>query len=208
MKKVKDENIIQKPDIVSLTEDGIHFKDETFANISTVVYCTGYEYTFPFLSVDSNLTCYNNYIQPLYKHCININRPTLAIIGVIFRNCPFQTFDLQLRFVLKFISGELTLPSREEMLAETAKDMEERWSRGLSHRKAHAFGRGFQEIYYEDLARTAQIDPIKPYVTKLYNETERRRNMENDLSLYRRFKFTVIDDENYECVLLPEEENE
>lgn len=168
-----------------------------------VLYCTGYEFTFPFLSVDSNLSCYDNYIQPLYKHCININRPSLAIIGLIFLNCPFQTFDLQLRFVLKFITGKLLLPSRDEMLADTARDMSERSSRGLSHRKAHSFGEGYQEIYYADLATTAQVEPIKPYVTKLYNET--RMNAKQDLTTFRHYKFTIIDDENFESVLLPAE---
>lgn len=198
---MKGENIIQKPDIISMTEDGVHFKDGSYEKISTVLYCTGYEFTFPFLSVDSNLSCYDNYIQPLYKHCININRPSLAIIGLIFLNCPFQTFDLQVRFCLKFMTEELALPSREEMLADTTKDMNERWLRGLSHRKAHGFGEGFQEIYYADLAASANIDPIKPYVTKMYNEN--RRNMQNDITTFRHYKFTIIDDEHFESFLMP-----
>ena len=106
-KHVKGNNIIQKPDIISMTEEGVHFKDGSYEKISTVLYCTGYEFTFPFLSVDSNLSCYDNYVQPLYKHCININRPSLAIIGLIFLNCPFQTFDLQVRFALKFMTEKL-----------------------------------------------------------------------------------------------------
>lgn len=101
------------------------------------------------------------------------------------------------------MTGKLSLPSRAAMLEDTASDMSERWSRGLSHRKAHSFGEGFQEIYYADLAATAQVEPIKPYVTKLYNET--RKNVKQDLTTFRRYKFTIIDDENFESVLLPEE---
>lgn len=187
----------------SLTEDGVHFTDGTFERVSVVLYCTGYEFTFPFMSVDSNLSCCDNFVQPLYKHCLNINRPSLAVIGLIFLNCPFQTFDLQLRFALKFMTGKLALPTREAMLAETARDMDERWSRRLTRRKAHSFGEGYQEIYYADLAATAQIQPIKAYVTQLYNAT--RRNVKQDLATYRRYKFTIIDDENFESVLLPEE---
>lgn len=179
----------------------MHFKDGSFEKISTVLYCTGYEFTFPFLSVDSNISSNDNYIQPLYKHCININRPSLAIIGLIFNNCPFQTFDLQVRFCLKFMMGKLAMPSREAMLTETTREMNERWSRGLSHRKAHSFGEGFQEIYYADLASSANIDPIKPYVTKMYNEN--RRNMQNDNTTFRRYKFTIIDDERFESILMP-----
>jgi hypothetical protein len=101
------------------------------------------------------------------------------------------------------MTGKQSLPSRDEMLTDTARDMSERWSRGLSHRKAHSFGEGYQEIYYADLATTAQVAPIKSYVTKLYNET--RKNAKEDLTTFRRYKFTIIDDENFESVLLPEE---
>jgi dimethylaniline monooxygenase (N-oxide forming) len=99
------------------------------------------------------------------------------------------------------MTGRKALASREEMLADTEKDMEARWSRGLSKRKAHSFGEGWQEKYYEDLAITADVEPIKPYVTKMY--IENRLNQRKDLATFRRYKFTIIDDENYETTLLP-----
>lgn len=55
----------------------------------------GYKYTFPFMSIDCGLTVDDNYVQPLYKHCININRPTMAIIGLPYYVCASQMFDLQ-----------------------------------------------------------------------------------------------------------------
>lgn len=196
------DNVIQKPDILRLTEDGVVFNDGTFETITTVLYCTGYEFTFPFLSIDCNLSSYENYIQPLYKHCININRPSMAIIGIIFNNCPFQTFDLQIRFYLKFMTGEKLLPSREIMVADTEKDMNERWQRGLSRRKAHSFGNGYQNEYYRDLAVTADIQPIKQYVTKMYSENQ--RNRQKDIKTFRNYKFTIINDETFETRLLSE----
>lgn len=197
---VKDENIIQKPDVQRFTEDGVIFKDGSSETITTIFYCTGYEFTFPFLSIDSNLSSYENYIQPLYKHCININRPSLAIIGIIFNNCPFQTFDLQVRFCLKFLTGGKSLPSREDMLKDTEREMTERWQRGLSLRKAHSFGDGYQDEYYRDLAATADIQPIKPYVTKMYSRN--RQNRQRDLTTFRDYKFTIIDDENFKVEVL------
>lgn len=197
---LKMTNVIQKLDIVKLTEDGVVFKDGSSEHIEAVLYCTGYEFTFPFLSVDSQVSCRENFVEPLYKHCLNINRPSLAFIGLIFLNCPFQTFDLQVRFCLRFMTGDKTLPSREEMLADTERDMSERWARGLSRRKAHSLGEGIQEKYYADLAITADIEHIKPYVTKMYNET--RRNKQRDIATFRNYKFTIIDDDNFETTLL------
>jgi dimethylaniline monooxygenase (N-oxide forming) len=197
---LKMANITQKPDVKQFTANGVFFQDGSFVEITAVLFCTGYDFTFPFLSVDSQVSCYDNYVQPLYKHCLNINRPTLALIGLLFLNCPFQTFDLQLRFCLRFMTGDRTLPTREEMLADTEKDMSERWARGVSMRKAHSLGEGVQERYYEDLAITADIEPIKPFVTRMYNET--RRNKQKDIATFRNYKFTIIDDENFETTLL------
>ncbi|KAL7033241.1 hypothetical protein ACKWTF_007513 [Chironomus riparius] len=201
LKAIKN-NVTQKPDISRLTENGVFFKDGTFEMITTVLYCTGYEFTFPFLSIDCNLSCFENYVQPLYKHCININRPSMAIVGIIFNNCPFQTFDLQIRFYLKFLIGEKSLPSRELMLFDTEKDMNERWQRGLSTRKAHSFGDGYQNDYYKDLAVTADIQPIKQYVTKMYSENQ--QNRKRDITTFRNYKFTIINDETFKTKLLLE----
>lgn len=47
------------------------------------------------MSIDCGLSVDDNYVQPLYKHCININRPTMALIGLPYYVCASQMFDLQ-----------------------------------------------------------------------------------------------------------------
>lgn len=99
-----NDNLEQKPDIQRLTMTGAEFCDGSSRNYNTILYCTGYKYSFPFLSVDCNVTCDNNFVRPLYKHCININRPTMGFIGLPFYVCAAQMFDLQSRFCLTFIT--------------------------------------------------------------------------------------------------------
>lgn len=193
-------NVIQKPDVASFSESGVTFVDGTSEEIQTVVYCTGYNFNFPFVSMDCNIGFYNNYVQPLYKHCVNINRPSMAIIGLPPQACPFQMFDLQVRFCLTFMTGRKQYPTRDEMLKDTEKDMNERWNRGLNHRKAHSLGMHIQDQYYTDLASIAQIKPIKPVVIKLYNQSWHDRT--NDLETYRSYKFTILNDDNFERSLL------
>lgn len=84
-----------RPDVARLTENGVVFVDGTEQTYDVIVYCTGYKYTFPFLSVDCGISVEDNYVKPLYKHCININFPTMAVIGVPFYACVSQMFDLQ-----------------------------------------------------------------------------------------------------------------
>lgn len=132
--------VTQKPDVKYFTETGAVFKDGTVEDFDCVVYCTGYQYSFPFLSCDCGIFVKNNHVQPLYKQCINIENPTMAIIGLPFLVLPTQCFDLQIRFALKFFSNEMEFPSKEEMMEDLRKDMEERKENGLKEYEAHKMG--------------------------------------------------------------------
>lgn len=57
----------------------------------------GYTFSFPFLSVDCGLCLHDMFqVQPLYKHLININQPTMAIVGL--QICAYSyMYDLQVK---------------------------------------------------------------------------------------------------------------
>ena len=188
-------NVTQKPDVAHFTETAAVFKDGSTEEISSVIFCTGYETTFPFLDADCGLHVKDNYVQPLYKHCININQPTMTVIGLPFLVCPTQLFDLQVRFALKFYSGQKELPSKEEMLADTEKDMEERWAKGFTKRQAHMMGKQEQFDHYRDLCQTAGIKNIKPVIENIIKDCGQKYIFE--LGTYRSNCFRVIDDENF-----------
>lgn len=133
-------NVDMRPDVARLTETGAVFKDGSEQTYSLIFYCTGYKFTFPFLSADCGVHVDNNYVQSLYKHCINIENPTLSIIGLPFHVCAGHMNDLQARFVLKYLTGGVRLPSREEMQTDTDKEMGKRWADGLKKRQAHRMG--------------------------------------------------------------------
>lgn len=62
---------------------------------NSFMYIIGYKFSFPFLSVDCGLCVKDNYfVEPLYKHLININRPTMAIVGLQICAYTFM-YDLQ-----------------------------------------------------------------------------------------------------------------
>lgn len=200
-KQVPGENLVQKTDIEKLTADGADFMDGSSETFDEIIYCTGYKYTYPFLSADCGISCDHNYIRPLYKHCLSINHSTLALIGLPFYVCPFQMFDLQIKFCLTFMTRRNQLPSKQEMIEDTNREMNGRWVRGLAKNKAHSMGHGHQDKYYADLAEAAKITPIKPVMLKMYDEN--RRNQQLDFANYRRMQFTVLDDENFVTKLLP-----
>lgn len=189
-------NVSQAPDVKKLTASGAEFVNGSTENVTTIIYCTGYEYKFPFLSVDCGVSTAESFVKPLYKHCLSINRPTLGFIGLPNLICPNQMFSLQARFCLQFMTGRKKLPSRNQMLEECENDLKARWARGLPPRKAHLMGLDIQAEYYRDLAATAEIKPIKPVIAKMAKFANLSRD--RDFINFRRLKYFIVDDETFE----------
>lgn len=193
-----NDNVIQKPDIHELTPDGAVFIDRSYQSFSVILYCTGYRYTFPFLSIDCGLAVNDgeNCVEGLFKHCLNINKPSMGIIGLPNFVCPNQMFDLQVRFCLTFMTGRKTLPSREQMIDDLNNDKKIQFiERELPKKKFHLMGIGYHDKYYQALADTAEIKGVKPVIIKMF---------EKGLCLslfnyegFRNEKFKVLNDENF-----------
>lgn len=189
------DKVVQKPEIAEIFDNEVEFVDGTRQTCDVLIYCTGYRTSFPFLSVDCGITVEENHVQSLYKHCINIRHPSMAIIGLPFSVCFTMMVDLQIRFCIKFFSGSKRLSSQENMAADTKADEEERARRGFLKCQAHMLAGDLQQRYYDDLARIAEIEPLKPVLTKLYTVCVREKKL--DILNYRNNVYRVIDDENF-----------
>lgn len=190
-------NLSQQSDVSMLTETGAKFTNGSEESFDVVLYCTGFRYNFPFLGADCGIEVQDNHVQPLYKHCININHPTMAFIGLPFYVCAAQMMDLQVRFCLAYLTGRQRLPPAHEMLDDAAQEFEDRLQRGYKKRHAHMMGPE-QGRYYDDLAKTAQIETIPLVMTKLHNESSQR--FVDDLIHFREDVFRIVDDEYFEYV--------
>lgn len=73
----------------------VEFIDGSCCRYDVILFCTGYRYSFPFLDESCKITIDDNHIQPLYKHMIHIDIPSMCFIGIPFNVCTFQMFDLQ-----------------------------------------------------------------------------------------------------------------
>ncbi|XP_062563495.1 senecionine N-oxygenase-like [Armigeres subalbatus] len=197
-KTVFPSNLIQKPDVSELTSVGAVFQDGTSESFTVILYCTGYRYSFPFLSANCGVVVEDNYVHPLYKHCININQPTMTFIGLPYYVCAAQMFDLQARFCLAYYTGKKELPTKDDMLADMHEQMKQKWMQGLRKNQSHMMGPA-QGDYYDDLAKTAEVEPIKPVMTRLHNESSQRFN--DNLLHFRKDVFRIVDDNTYEEVV-------
>jgi len=168
--------------------------DGSRVQCDSVIYATGYHYNFPFLTEDCGITVGNNQVNPLYKHLININHPTMAFIGIPFQVCPFPQFDLQVRYFVKTLTGEAALPTQADMEADLEK--EKQWRKnelGFREKDLHKFG-DHQWAYNNELAALAGEPPLNQVVEDLYREVWSRRRA--NLPEYKQDNFALVDNGN------------
>lgn len=182
--------------MLELTPDGAFFIDGSYQPFSVILYCTGYRYTFPFLSVDCGLAVNGTCVEGLYKHCLNINRPSMGIIGLPNFVCPNQMFDLQVKFCLAFMTGRRELPSREDMIDDLNNDKRIQFvERELPQKKLHYMGPGWHDKYYQALADAAGVEGVKPVIFKMFEKGLCLSLF--DYEAFRSERFRVLDDENF-----------
>ena len=88
----------------------------TEKNVDAIVYCTGYLYSFPFLSsLDPPLITDGSHVENLYQHVLYRPDPTLAFPVLNQRVIPFPMAEAQAAVMARVWSGRLQLPSEEEM---------------------------------------------------------------------------------------------
>lgn len=86
-------------------------------DIDHIIFCTGYLYSFPFLSRLEGPPIVTDGKRPcnLFQHIFYHPRPTLAFVGLPQRVVPFPVSEAQAALIARVFSRRLELPSQKEM---------------------------------------------------------------------------------------------
>lgn len=95
---------------------------------------------------------------------------------------------------MKTLTGEVSLPTKEEMIQDNENEMSTRREKGLKKKQFHMMGR-MQGGYYDSLADAGRLPRIPPVLTKLHNDSSQR--FLDDLVGYRNDVYRIIDDNTY-----------
>ncbi|XP_056621331.1 si:dkey-239i20.4 isoform X2 [Triplophysa dalaica] len=109
--------LVMKPNLQKFQGSTLMFNDGTAEeNIDAVIFCTGYNSTFPFLpsslnsGPDGELTLYRRIFPP------SLERPTLGIMGLFqTKGAIMPAVELQARWATRVIKGLNHLPSAVKM---------------------------------------------------------------------------------------------
>lgn len=165
--------------------------------IDEVIFCTGYDYTFPFLDKSVGITVKDRGVRPLWRHMYFTQDPTLVFIGLPWKVAPFPMFDCQSRHAAAAFCGKIPdFPSKEEMEKGRAADEDMRFKdMGLPQRYYHQFG-DLQWDYNSQLANEAKVDTYERDVMQpIYKDAGASRR-ENAMT-YRKRNYHVFDDGSF-----------
>ncbi|KAL9185766.1 hypothetical protein ACHAXT_003543 [Thalassiosira profunda] len=127
-------NVVLMPKTQSIDAEGkVHFASSTeeqmASNVDVIIFCSGYDYSFPFIDAESNLDLEfmpgERRVWPLYEQMWHARYPSLAFVGLPHSVVPFPLFELQSAAILSQLSakdGSIPLPSLEERLAAAESD--------------------------------------------------------------------------------------
>lgn len=125
IERVRAGAVVPKPNIAELAGASVRFSDGSSVEVDAVIYCTGYNVSFPFLGRDV-MDIVDNRVD-LFHQVFPPDVPGLMFIGLVQ---PFGALmpvaEAQAEWVADHLAGEYTLPSRDVMLAEITREREAR----------------------------------------------------------------------------------
>ncbi|XP_012379253.1 dimethylaniline monooxygenase [N-oxide-forming] 4 isoform X2 [Dasypus novemcinctus] len=152
-----------KTSVKEFTETSALFEDGTVEeNIDVVIFATGYTFSFPFLEEPLRSLCAKKMF--LYKLVFpsSLERPTLAIIGLIgLKGSILTATELQARWATRVFKGLCKIPPSQKLMADATKK-EELIKRGRS--KDTSEDKRDYISYMDDIAACIGAKPSVPFL--------------------------------------------
>lgn len=151
-------DIVVRPNIEEFKGSTVSFVDGTTEEIDVVVYCTGYKVSFPFFD-ERVIAAEDNHID-LYRRVVDPEHDGLFFIGLIQPlGSVMPLAEAQSEWVADLLTGDTTLPSREEMRAQIT-----------------TYDESLRRRYVASKRHTIQVDAHK-YMAELRRERRRGRGL-------------------------------
>ncbi|XP_034310113.2 uncharacterized protein [Magallana gigas] len=190
--------IEQRPPFVRMTKDSVVFPDGSSEKVDAIIFCTGYRYSFPFLN-DGLITIKDERIEPIYKHMVHIEHQNLIFFGIPRQLPYFPHFHEMAKFAIKLLAGKITLPSEEEMRAESEAEYQARLKEGKPPIFAHYMGDGDRQTEFNaQIAKLGGFEPLSPVIQMIWDDVMDERYM-NIINTHE-FDYLVTGPSSYRCL--------
>lgn len=172
-RRIRDTRAYPSP--VAISPDGrLEFAGGRSAPpVDDFLFCTGYEYSFPFLD-EAIVAVDDNRVHPLFQQIIPPAYPTLAFIGIPFLIVPFPLFEMQAKWFAAMLEGRVALPDEQAMRDQTDQDYEKKRAAGWLNRHMHKLGDA-QTDYYNLLAAQCGEPPLPDWFGQIASAAQQAR---------------------------------
>nr|CAB3456305.1 unnamed protein product [Digitaria exilis] len=178
------------PRIDRLGHDGhVAFVDGSGVVADTVIFCTGYDYSFPFLDTGGLVTVDDNRVGPLFEHTFPpAIAPSLSFVGVPRKVIVPWFFQAQGRWIARVLSCRSSLPEVEEMVRAVEEYHHGREIAGVPKKYSHDLGgvdpRNVDpKEMYEFVAKYTDLAPMEDWKNEIVYSVI--RNVKQDRETFR-----------------------
>ena len=177
--------------------DFVTSSDDVISDVDLFIMCTGYHYDFPFIGDDVDLKMSLRTMHSLYKHIFYIDKPSLSFVGIPWAIVPFPVMHQQAGYIAAVLGGLTSLPSVEEMHADTCEEIEQRLA---IPEPAHFFHKmPYKQFQYCDmLASLSGLPKNPPIIEKLFRYV--LQFFVTDIMFYKKMEYRRISDDEFEIV--------
>jgi dimethylaniline monooxygenase (N-oxide forming) len=148
--------VTPKPNVERLEGGQVRFVDGSVEDVDTIVWCTGYRITFPFLPSEV-LEVHDNHV-PLYRRVVAPDRPGIYFIGLVQPlGAIMPIAEAQSEWIADVLEGKVDLPDPEAMRRVITRE-----------------DRRMRRRYVASTRHTIQVD-FFPYLRTIKRERRRRR---------------------------------
>eukprot|EP01038_Epipyxis_sp_PR26KG_P005865 gene5865-8089_t len=159
---------INHEEIVNNNSNGISNNDYTVNDVDIILWCTGFQYSFPFLRPNQN---YDDLTLPevedgkrvrnLYHQLFSIANPTLAFLGLPYSVVPFPMFYYQAEWIASVYTNKSQLPSKIDQIKWLKNYEESLMKMNLFNDKYHFMGGNLQWDYFRFLVLSSQLENVE-----------------------------------------------
>ena len=127
------DNVIQiRSPITGCKGSDVEFENGVKVSVSAIITATGYNTNISFLSPSCGVRGGGRYaVHPLYHHLFHPHFPSLAFFQRLYVQTPFILAEYQADAYTRYLTGSLSLPHVETMVAEAGRVETENYKRVL-----------------------------------------------------------------------------
>lgn len=187
-------NVEQRRGVESIQGNVFIFRDGTWAEVDDFIYCTGYQFTYPFMSTKVEIRTDDNHVEPIYKHLVHMDYTNLFFMGLPAIVIPFPMFHIQAQYILGILEGRVRLPSAQEMREEYETEKQSLLAQGIPLRHINKL-KDRQWDYYDEIAAAANVPSFPAVARKIFDHVSEMRSV--NFLTYKNYQYRIIDNENF-----------